>query len=201
MVEPPSVPGIEDWTAAPRRYGFHGTIIAPFRPGPGVEPKDVDAALEDFAAGQAPIPLPLAIGRLGPFFALVPQGPSEALGATEARAVRHFHPLRAEPSADEVARRGPERLSERQRELLHRWHYPFVLDEFRFHMTLTGPVKADDTVRVAHALAGHFPRDVLEGFTLDALARYDEPEPGAPLRIMRRVPFAGPAPEPSERFR
>ena len=200
-VKHPSVERIKTWTEAPRRYGFHGTIIAPFRRAPGIEPEAVDGALQDFAAEQAPIPLPLSVGRLGPFFALVPQGESDALRVMEARAVRHFHPLRAEPGDAEIARRNPERLSERQRELLRRWHYPFVLDEFRFHMTLTGPIEDGEAARVADALARHFSRDVLNGFTLDALARYDEPAPGAPFRIVRRVPFEAPVPDPHERPR
>src|SRR5438445_432365 len=35
-------------------------------------------------------------------------------------------------------------LSARQAELLARWGYPYVHDEFRFHMTLTGPIADDE---------------------------------------------------------
>ena len=40
-------------------------------------------------------------------------------------------------------RRRPETLSPRQRELLHRRGYPFVMEEFRFHPRLTGGLPQD----------------------------------------------------------
>ena len=187
----PDVRGIAELTAFPRRYGFHATVIAPFRPADGVGAADVDAALDAFCASEAPIPLPLRVERLGAFFALVPPGPSEALNAMEARAVRHFHHLRAEPAASEIAKRSPERLTERQRALLAQWHYPYVLDEFRYHMTLTGPVPEADAARVRAAIVAHFPVDLLAAHRVDALARYGEPTPNSPFAVARRVPFGG----------
>lgn len=188
-VAQPDVPGIAELTAFPRRYGFHATIIAPFRPAEGVGAGEIDAALQTLCADEAPIPLPLRVDRLGAFFALVPAEPSDALMAMEARAVRHFHPLRAPLTEAEIVRRRPERLTERQREHLERWHYPYVMDEFRYHMTLTGPVPDDDAVRVREAIESHFPADVLAAHALDGLARYDEPAPDSSFTIERRVPF------------
>ena len=186
----PSVAGIGEATAFPRRYGFHATIVAPFRPAPGVAARDVDARLDAFCATEAPIPLPLRVERLGAFLALVPAGPSAALDAMEARAVRHFHALRAEPGAEEIARRRPERLTARQREHLARWHYPYVLDEFRYHMTLTGPVPDGEAPGLREAIERHFPADILAAHALDGLARYDEPAPDSPFLVAHRAPFA-----------
>ena len=192
-VAQPDVEGIGELTAFPRRYGFHATIVAPFRPAGGVGPDEVDAALATFCADEAKIPLPLAVERLGAFFALVPAPPSAALEAMEARAVRHFHALRAVPTPDEVARRRPERLTERQRALLARWHYPYVMDEFRYHMTLTGSVPDADAPRVRAAIEMHFPPDALAAHRLDGLARYDETAPDSPFTVARRAPFTGPS--------
>ena len=189
----PDVEGIEALTAFPRRYGFHATVVAPFRPAAGVGAAEVDAALDTFCTDEAPLPLPLKVGRLGAFFALVPAEPSQALDAMAARAVRHFHHLRAAPTPDETAKRRPERLSPRQRELLRDWHYPYVLDEFRYHMTLTGPVPDSDASRVREAIEAHFPTEALRSFSLDALARYEEPTPSSPFQVAHRVPFTPPA--------
>src|SRR5262249_2220033 len=41
------------------------------------------------------------------------------------------------------ARRNPARLTPRQRDYLERWGYPYVMEEFRFHMTLTGRLEAN----------------------------------------------------------
>ena len=189
----PDVERIAELTAFPRRYGFHATIIAPFRPASGIGADEIDVALGAFCAEEAAIRLPLRIDRLGAFLALVPAEPSEALMAMEARAVRRLHRLRAEPTPDETARRHPERLTERQRELLARWHYPYVMDEFRYHMTLTGPVPDEEAARIHEAIEAHFPADLLADHALDGLARYDEPAPNSPFTVSRRMPFTAPS--------
>ena len=187
----PGIEGIADATTFPRRYGFHATIVAPFRAADGTGAEEIDATLDAFAAGEAPIALPLRIERLGAFLALAPAEPSEALDAMAARAVRAFHPLCAAPTPDEFARRHPDRLTERQRGHLARWHYPYVMDEFRYHMTLTGPLRGEEVDRLRRAAEAHFPAGVLAAHTLDGLARYAEPAPGAPFTLARRAPLAG----------
>ena len=77
--EQPPVEGIERLTLAPRRYGFHGTLVAPFRLNEARTLDELRTALGRFAFQARAMPLPLQIGRLGPFFALVPQHEVRAL--------------------------------------------------------------------------------------------------------------------------
>lgn len=182
----PDVEGIADITAAPRRYGFHGTLVAPFRLHESRSVDELRSALSRFAVETGTLDLPLRVGRLGPFFALVPREPSPALDALAENAVRRFHPFRAEPSDEEIARRKPASLTPRQRELLAHWHYPYVMDEFRYHMTLTGPVAESERDGVEEALNAHFPAATLETFVLDGIARYAEPKPDSNFRIRER---------------
>ena len=188
-VAQPDLPGIAALTAFPRRYGFHATIVAPFRAAGTIDGARIDGALAAFAAAERPLALPLRVAMLGGFFALVPDGPTGPLDAMAERAVRHFHPLRAAPTPEETARRRPERLTGRQRALLARWHYPYVLDEFRYHMTLTGPVPEPDRARIRTAIEAHFAPPILAAHGIDALARYVEPTPDSPFTIATRSPF------------
>ena len=187
--EQPDVDGIAKLTASPRRYGFHGTVVAPFRLAEGCFVNELQDALAAFCDGERGFAVRLAIGRLGPFFALVPAVPSAELNALASRAVRHFHPFRAEPTAAETARRRADALTPRQREMLERWHYPHVHDEFRYHMTLTGAVPEDDRDRMEAALHHHFDAALEQPFAIDALARYEEREPGADFVVAERFPF------------
>jgi hypothetical protein len=57
--------------------------------------------------------------------------------------VTHFEPWRAALSTEDIDRRKPAQLGARQRQLLEQYGYPYVLDEFRFHMTLSSPVTND----------------------------------------------------------
>lgn len=143
----PDVPGlptpVADLTARPRKYGFHGTIKPPFRLATGTDAAGLQAAVAAFCAGAVPVTLHgLRIARIGGFVALVPDGPADALAALAAAAVEALDTFRAPPTDAEIARRNPDRLTARQRAMLTRWGYPYTHDEFRFHMTLTGPLGA-----------------------------------------------------------
>ncbi len=175
------------------RYGFHATLRAPFRPTPVSTLGSLSDRLAAFSTGQAaPVIGRLVLGRLGDFFALVPAAPEPALHALEGHVLDAFEPFRRPLTADERARRRPERLSPRQRDHLDAWGYPFVRDEFRFHMTLTGPVPgpADD---LRDGLAAHFAAVLDRPLPLDGLGLFVEPGPGAPFRVESFHPFGPPA--------
>ena len=53
--------------------------------------------------------------------------------------------FRALPDDAELARRRAAGLSPAQEVLLQKWGYPYVMDEFRFHLTLSGRLD-DDTI-------------------------------------------------------
>ena len=119
---------------APVRYGFHATIKPPFRPADDAEGL-VDAA-RGLAARLAPVDLGrLSVRRLDGFLALVPQIGPNALAAAVVEGLDGF---RAPPREDELARRRAAGLTAAQDALLARWGYPYVMDEFRMHLTLTG---------------------------------------------------------------
>lgn len=140
-------------TATPRKYGFHGTIKPPFRLAPGHSPEALDTACAALAATLRPITLDgLRLSRLGGFLALTPAGDATALSDLAATVVRALDTFRAPPTQAEIVRRNPERLSPRQRALLDQWGYPYVMEEFRFHLTLTGELGAAEAEAVAAAL-------------------------------------------------
>ena len=183
---------MRELTAEPRRYGFHATLKAPFRLADGIDLGDVKAAAEALARHTEAWPLPrLEIERLGPFFALVPSGPDPRLQAFAAEVVSLFDRFRAPLMSGEMARRRPENLSPSQLENLHRWGYPHVLDDFQFHMTLTGPVPAEKQAAVADVLERRFAPLLRTPVALDALAIFVEPESGAEFHVEARYPFAG----------
>lgn len=146
-VPQPDLPGLDlpALTAEPRKYGFHATLKAPFRLAAGRQPGDLAGALHDLAADLPPVTLPgLRLARLGRFFALVPDGKVVALQDLAAALVIGLDPWRPPLSDAEIARRRPDTLTGRQRDYLNKWGYPYVLDEFQFHMTLSGPL--DDLI-------------------------------------------------------
>ncbi len=142
--------GWRDKAQAARVYGFHATLKPPFRLRPGTEPADVEAALDEFAASRLAINAGrLEVRSIGAFIALTLETPPPAVDELAADCVRSFDSFRAPMGKAERARRLKSSLTPRQRSNLDRWGYPYVFEEFRFHMTLSGPLP--DAER-AHAL-------------------------------------------------
>lgn len=191
MVEGISPAEVDALTAEPRRYGFHATLKPPFRIAAGHDLGDVETALAAFGATARPVLIPaLRIEKIGSFFALTPAEPVPALDALAADTVRAFDGFRAPAPADEVARRRPDRLTERQREQLERWGYPYVFKDFRFHMTLTGGVPAERQATVAKALVARFGRFVGMPLVIDSLALFLEPHPPSDFVVRTRLPLS-----------
>ena len=177
---------LDQITAAPRRYGFHGTIKPPFRLAEGADPERLSAALDGFCARQAPVAVPgLALNRLGKFLALCPVGGTAALDALAAAAVARLDAFRAQPDAAELARRRAARLTTRQEAMLQRWGYPHVMEEFRFHMTLTGPLTAAELAAVEAALAPRLAPILPAPFAIDALTLVGEDGDGRFHQVSR----------------
>jgi putative phosphonate metabolism protein len=181
-----------DITADPRRYGFHATLKAPFALASSVTERDFFSVVEDFAARTPAFTVPeLVLGQLGRFFALVPANVFQPLQDFAADVVRAFEPFRAALSEAEVARRNPHGLSEAERANLLRWGYPYVMDEFRFHMTLTGPIDSERQPVVRDLLRERFAAHIGRPLAISGLAVFVEEEHGAPFNVRSWLPLAG----------
>lgn len=176
-------------TAPARRYGFHATIKAPFRLADDASPEGLGAALEAFGAHRAPFTVKLALRQMGGFFALVPEVRSPALDQLAGDVVTAFASFGAPLSDAEIERRNPENLSPEELRNLHQWGYPYVFEEFRFHMTLTGRVAADDALRVRAAIEEHFGDLLHRDVEIGSLALFTEDSPGEPFHVLSCHPF------------
>jgi len=164
-----------------RRYGFHATLRAPFRLKPGARVEDLIRDLDSWSAAQRAFVMPvLRVATLDDFVALLPEQPDPRLDAIAAACVQRFERFRAPLNAAELARRRRAPLSARQEELLQRWGYPHVLDQFRFHLSLTGALDG------ASVPAFEPPQ---EPMVFDAVSLFWEPAPGAPFRLLHRASF------------
>lgn len=139
-------------TTQPRKYGFHGTLKPPFRLADGHTADDLKLACQKLAISLVPIALEgLSLSQIGHFMALTLQEDTGQLTALANQVVRDLDPFRAPSSAADLERRRKASLSSAQDALLTQWGYPYVMQEFRFHMTLTSPLGPDqiDTVHKA----------------------------------------------------
>jgi hypothetical protein len=172
---------------APRRYGFHATLKAPFRLATGCTPDMLAARIEALASRHGAVPLgTLAAHDLDGYVALTPEAPPPALQGLAERCVLELDDLRAPLSMAERARRRPERLDERGRALLEAHGYPQVLERFRFHMTLAMTERDGDAAAVQACVAAELAALQREApLVLDRLCLCVEPGPGRDLVRVR----------------
>ena len=193
-IEDPAPPGglsPEEWreaTKSPRHYGFHGTLMPPFPPLPEVNETRIIDRLESLADSLAPFEMaPLSVRRIGSFLALVPTEQVRLSEVAEA-CLRAMAPLRIPPTPEENEARRTPTLTPVQDRLLEQWGYPYVLEEFRFHITLTGRVL--DPARRARLL------DILSRLVAPVTGRspavrelclFHQPDRSAPFRLIHRA--------------
>ena len=179
----------QDVTADARHYGFHGTMKPPFALHERRDGADLDASIATFAASQPPLaPVPLAIGALSGFLALLPEGPHAELLALADRCVEWFDAFRAPSGEAELARRRQAGLTPVQEAHLVRWGYPYVFDQFRFHMTLTARLAAPERDRIRDWLARRFAGTLAEKVPLE-LALFRQESRHLPFDLIRRYPL------------
>jgi hypothetical protein len=145
-----------DLTGEPRRYGFHATLKAPFHLANETGESDLVEEFRRFSGSihSAPVFEPMIAAMQG-FIAIIPTAADAAIDRLAAACVTAFDRFRAPLSAEDRNRRVIG-LSERQVGNLDRWGYPFVFDDFRLHLTLTGRLDADRQAAVQSFLRDRF---------------------------------------------
>ncbi len=177
--------------AAPRLYGLHATLKPPFHLKEGHSRSDLIEALAAFAAARKPFTTdPLVLGEIGGFIALRPGRPSDAIDRLAADCVASFDRFRAPISASDIQKRAAKGLSPRQSELLDRWGYPYVLDEFRFHVTLTDRLDDDERRRIIDRLSAVLGDVTTEAAQFNSICLFEQSGPGERFVLTQRMPFA-----------
>jgi putative phosphonate metabolism protein len=177
-------------TAEPRRYGFHATLKPPFALAEGCNAEALGDAVGRLAAGipafTAP---PLRPASIAGFWALIPPEPCVGLDRLAAACVRELDGFRAPPTAAELARRRAAGLSPAQEALLERWGYPYVMGEFRFHLTLTARLSPEEGEIVRRGLAPLVEPLCRKPLAIDAISLLHQPRRVAMFRLVRRYPL------------
>ena len=177
-----------------RKYGFHGTVKPPFRLAEGHDAEGLVSAAEKLASRLEPVELDgLQLSRLGSFLALTPRGSKAqltALAALASESVQGLDAYRAPAPQSELDRRRKAGLSERQESYLQQWGYPYVMEEFRFHLTLTGKLSRAEAEQTAEALRPVLAPLLPRPFRVDALCLFGEAADGR-FHQLARYPLGG----------
>jgi hypothetical protein len=154
-VKQPDIRGIADITAAASRYGLHATLRPPMRLATGWE--EFCEAAHGVAASCTAFALPpLEVFTIGGFIALRESVPCPPLRVLADRCVEATERHRLRPRAEELARRRAAGLTPRQDALLESFGYPYVFDEWFFHITLTRRLTTEEMAWMRPLVEAHF---------------------------------------------
>jgi hypothetical protein len=196
---------LEDFTvhtADARRYGFHATLKAPMALRRGLKAflRDVEIIASATPAFDLPA---LAVTSLNGFLALCCTAPSPELDRLAGDCVMVLDRHRIAEDEAAQARRA-QGLTPRQAAHVALWGYPYVLEDFLFHMTLTARLSPNPYAEAAEAL---FAPALAQSRRVTNIAIFVEDTPGAPFRLSHRFSLAPHAPifqdgvNPSMQFR
>ncbi len=128
---------LKNYCEQPAKYGFHATLKAPFRLKRNVKTKNFYDVISHIATQHSRFKIKgLKIVYSKKFTFITSRKPNKLLINLENDLVKHLDTFRAELNKTEIKKRIPDSLTFKQNKYLKEWGYPFVFDQFKFHMTL-----------------------------------------------------------------
>ncbi|GFZ89312.1 DUF1045 domain-containing protein [Dyella caseinilytica] len=184
-----AVPGIEParmqvLLADVRRYGWHATLSAPFALADGASYDDLHERAVKIAQQSNAFDLPLTLDRLAGFLALRPADDETAINALAERCVRELNPLRA-PLSETTWQRRASGLDDVERTLFQQFGYPYVLERYRFHITLSAPAMQQEEQALCTWLSSRVAK--LPPARIEALTICRESAPGHDFEQVDRI--------------
>jgi len=179
-------------TESSRRYGLHGTLKPPFELNPATTLDALLAAARVFARSVAPVEIPaLELAIIGKFIALTPVSQSAALEKLSAKCVRAFEAFRMPLSDQQVANYKRNKLTVHQEQMLEHWGYPYVMEEFRFHISLTDRIDDDEERQAVLENLQTLAAPILgQPTTISDITIFSQAGRDEPMTEITRIPFS-----------
>lgn len=192
----PAVGGIAkeiltELTSHPRRYGWHATLKAPFQLASGHTLSTLRTGVQQFCQRRKPFDLAAwDLSTMDGFLSLRPEHSPPELAQLAADCVQQLHCFAAPLGEAALARRRLAPLSPEEDALLLAWGYPYVLQHFQFHFSLTGPLSLlpeDMLALLMLAAKSHFHEVSAE--RVDRLSIFIEPRQGDNFHLLEQFRF------------
>lgn len=190
-IEGISVDRLRTLTASPRHYGLHATLRPPMRLADHVSADLLTDAVRTLAAATRAFMLPaLVVDTLSGFIALRAVHSSAALQQLADDCVAQLDRFRRASDAVELAQRRSAGLSARQEALLTRFGYPYVMEEWRFHITLTERVAGAERDLLLAWLTAHFADALAQPLRCEDLCLFVQDRAAQPFVLRERFALA-----------
>ncbi|MEL7043133.1 MAG: DUF1045 domain-containing protein [Pseudomonadota bacterium] len=189
---------IDRLTSSASHYGFHATMKAPFVLKEGFTEDQLLKYLESFSLEQSSFEAKLSVRPLGQFLALRLLSGMEQMRKLHEDCVRKFDKFRAPLTMEDIERRRKANLSPDQDARMLEWGYPYIFDDFRWHMTLSNRILSDSTRdKMLEHVQAFFKDVIAKPILIDGVAVYRQVDLNAPFNIIGRAAFPALVDQPS----
>lgn len=174
-----------------RHYGFHATLKAPFELHSEQDEAGLLSAFSALTTRHSPFQADIQVAALGPFLAFVLAKGSPQMQALHTDCVVALDGFRAPLSDFDLNRRLHADINPRHESQLREFGYPYIFEDFRFHMTLTERI-SDQALRaqVLAVLQDHF-QDFAGPHDFETLAVFKQEARDQPFTILDLQPLTG----------
>ncbi len=144
------------------------------------------------ADATAPFDLPrLRVADLDGFLALQERAPCPSLHGLADACVTELDSHRQPAEPAELARRRRAGLTSEQDALLLDWGYPYVLRQWRFHMTLTRRLTPDERATLQPAAESHFAAALAQPRRVQDICLFTQVASGSAFVLAERLALRG----------
>lgn len=183
---------VTELTRSAARYGLHATLKAPFELAPDTSEDLLLSSARQLGSSLVPISAQLSVGAIGEFLALLLTENEQQVNELHRACLEYFEPQRAPLSEYDRTRRLQAPLSPEQLKALDQFGYPYILENFRFHITLTQRIKdAERRASVQQLLTDIFDRAWTEPHVIDAISILRQDDRQQPFKVIERVLLRG----------
>jgi hypothetical protein len=186
----------DEWTkftASPRRYGFHATLKPPFKLALEKTPQELRARLKEFTSHQKSFFISgFSVGRISSFLALLINPIGKDFPELAGKCVADFDDFRLPPTIGEIEARRHDGLTLQEQRNLEHWGYPYVLDTWKFHMTLTSSLQPVTGYTFQQHVTARFANHCNKRLSIESICLFEEIEAGFPFRLTERFPLGKP---------
>lgn len=188
----PNIPGlsskkIQSITKTAARYGFHGTLKAPFRLARSATERKfleaVAALASDLDAARA---IKMSLDYSSGFIAIRPSEEDHALRGIGDLCVIALDIFRAPVNTLERMARIQPKLSQEEAQFLLLWGYPYIFNRFRFHMTLTDPILSREKNKIYTILKDYFETALSAPLNIESICVCGDPGNGQSFDVLQR---------------
>ena len=129
---------IKEITSTPSKYGLHATLKAPFFLVPDKTIDELRSSLSILSSSIKKFEISsICLKKIAGYIAIVPTSQNERINYLAKKCLEDLDCFRKAEPLEIINKRRSVGLSERQEAHLLKWGYPYVLDNFDFHLTLT----------------------------------------------------------------